>query len=44
VKVAIRVRPFIEKERQESGCIEFRSDSELVIGGERSFKFDWVFR
>ncbi len=27
VKVAIRVRPFIEKEKHENGCIEFRSDT-----------------
>ena len=44
VKVAIRVRPFIEKERHENGCIDFRSDAELVIGGDRSYKFDRVFR
>ena len=42
--MAIRVRPFIEKERQEGGCIEFRYDSGLVIGREHSFKFDSVFR
>lgn len=44
VKVAIRVRPFIEKEKNENGCIDFRSETELVIGGDRSYKFDRVFR
>lgn len=44
VKVAIRVRPFIEKERHENTCIDTRSDFELVIGGDKSFKYDRVFK
>lgn len=44
MKVAIRVRPFIEKERHENTCIDTRSDFELIIGGDRSFKYDRVFR
>lgn len=44
--MAIRVRPMISKElmNNESSCIEFKSDSEIVIDGNRSYKFDRVFR
>jgi hypothetical protein len=28
----------------EQSCIEFKSDSEIVIDGNRSYKFDRVFR
>ncbi len=45
VKVAIRVRPMVPREKMEneSSCIEFKSESEIVIGGDRSYKFDRVF-
>ena len=43
VRVAIRVRPMIERERGDRSCVECRGEGELVIGGERSYRFDHVF-
>ena len=33
-----------EKVEGESACIEVKSAQEIIIGGDRSYKFDRVFR
>ena len=43
MRVAIRVRPLIERELGDRTCVECRSEQELIIGGDRSYKFDNVF-
>ena len=45
VKVAIRARPMISRElmSHDRPCIEVASKQEVIIGGDRSFKFDRVF-
>lgn len=45
VQVAVRVRPLIEREILENSrvCVRAESGGELVVGNERSFKFDRVF-
>lgn len=46
VKVAIRVRPMIARElvTHERTCVDYLSKQEIVIGGDRQYKFDRVFR
>lgn len=45
VRVALRVRPLIEHEKQNGKiCVEtYPEDNQIVIGKERSFTFDKVF-
>jgi hypothetical protein len=33
-----------EKVEGESSCLEYKSNNEIIIGGDRSYKFDRVFK
>lgn len=46
VRVAIRVRPMIARElvTHDRTCVDYLSKNEIVIGGDRQYKFDRVFR
>lgn len=46
VRVAIRVRPMISREllTHERSCVDYPTKGEIVIGGDRQYKFDRVFR
>jgi hypothetical protein len=46
VRVGIRVRPMISREllSHERTCVDYPSKGEIVIGGDRQYKFDRVFR
>lgn len=43
--MTIRIRPFIERERvlDDNSCIQVVSDTEIILGNEKLFKFDKVF-
>ena len=46
VRVAVRVRPFVPKERLEQcrPCVRtLREEGQVVIGKDRAFSFDYVF-
>ena len=46
VKVAIRGRPMISREllSNDRNCIDVPNNKEIIIGHDRSFKFDRVFK
>ncbi|CAO3686562.1 unnamed protein product [Rhizopus stolonifer] len=43
VRVAVRVRPLTEQERQQQMSIAFQSDNQIIVGGDRPFTFDYVY-
>ncbi|KAI9255981.1 P-loop containing nucleoside triphosphate hydrolase protein [Sporodiniella umbellata] len=43
VRVAVRVRPLTEQERQQQMSITFPSDNQIIAGGDRPFTFDYVY-
>ncbi|CAF4823678.1 unnamed protein product [Rotaria magnacalcarata] len=46
VKVAIRVRPFLQREKahEQKSCIAIHPQtSQIVIGDRKTFKYDYVF-
>lgn len=42
-RVAVRVRPLTEQERQQQMSIAFQSDNQIIVGGDRPFTFDYVY-
>jgi Kinesin motor domain len=47
VRVAVRVRPFIEREMKESGgprsCVNVQDAENKLLMGEKQYQFDRVF-
>ncbi|KAG0760116.1 hypothetical protein G6F57_011171 [Rhizopus arrhizus] len=43
VRVAVRVRPLTEQERQQQMSITFQPNNQISVSGDKSFTFDYVY-
>jgi hypothetical protein len=42
-RVAVRVRPLTEQERQQQMSITFQPNNQISVSGDKSFTFDYVY-